>query len=146
MLQHYYNINKLKLNPSKTQLLIVNNRKNDHFKNFTFMAGTDSISPQTSIKILGTIIQNDLHLSREINKISSELHNRISNIRQITPFTNFKTRLMLLNSFVIGKLNYMVPMYSMANCIEMGKLQKIINTSARVAIGSYCFKKSVNYI
>ena len=46
----------------------------------------------------------------------------------------------------MGKLNYMLPIYSTANSINMGKLHKVITTAARAAIGNYCYKKSITYI
>ena len=116
------------------------------FKNFTFQAGKDTIKNSNSIKILGTIIQNDLRLDKTINKLTSELHNRIHNIRTLTPYTNFSTRYKFLNAFVIGKLNYMVPIFSTATKDNLNKLYKIIMTAARAAIGDYCFKKSTQYI
>ena len=116
------------------------------FKNFTFKAGNDIIKNQTNIKILGTIIQCNLGLEKTVNKLSSELHQKIHQIRTITPYNDFSTRARFLNAFVIGKLNYMTPIYSIGNQNNINKLHKIIMTAARAAIGSYCFKKSIRYI
>ena len=98
------------------------------------------------MKILGTIIQGNLRLVKEIGKTTSILHNRINNIHLITPYTTFETRLNFFIAFVLGKLNYMLPIYSLAININYNKLHKIITTAARCAIGSYCFKKSIVYI
>ena len=57
-----------------------------------------------------------------------------------------ETRLKLINGFVIGKLNYMLPLYSVINTDNNNKLHKIIMTAARAVIGNYCFKKSISYI
>jgi len=141
LLQKYYNINKLKLNSNKTKFMIVNNRNNDHFKNFNFMADNHKINPLQSLKILGVIIQNNLKIDKEINKITGQLNNRIHTIRQITHYTTFKTRIQFLNAFVIGKLTYMISIYSLSTKTQINKLQKLLNTAARAAIGSYCFKK-----
>ena len=139
----YYNINKLKLNNDKTKLLIVKKSKHESlFKNFKFQAGDDMIEPKKCIKILGFMLQDDLKIDREINKISSQLHNRINNIRSLTKYTTFSTCLKFLNAYVIGKLNYMVPMYSIADLVNLNKLHKIITTAGRAAIGSYCHKKA----
>ena len=87
LLERYYNINKVKLNNDKTKLVIFyKNSMENFFKNFTFKAGGDIIENKFSIKILGTIIQADLKFDKMVNKLSSELHNRIFNIRKLTPF------------------------------------------------------------
>ena len=145
ILNKFYNINKLKLNNDKNKLLIINKRRlNDVFKNFTFMAGDEKVHVRNKIKILGTWIQNDIKLDSEINNLSSNLHNRLNNINKIRKFTDFRTRLNFINSFVIGKLNYMLPIYNIAPNYLKNKLHKIVMKGARTAIGNYCYKKVQN--
>ena len=147
LLYNYYNINKLKLNNDKNKLVIINKpRLNNHFKNFTFRAGGEIVKTVSKIKILGTWIQCDLKLDAEINKLSSCLHNRINNLNKIKKYTDFKTRLNFMNSFVIGKLNYMLPIYNIAPNYIKNKLHKILMKAARGAIGNYCYKKSITHI
>ena len=147
LLEVFYNANKLQINSDKTKLLIVNKPKlNKTLSNFSFRAGSDIIKADDSIKILGTIIQKNLQLDKEIGKLSSQLYNRINNIRKLTKFTSIGTRLKFLNGFVMGKLNYMLPLYCSTNKFNIDKLHKIVMTAARTAIGSYCFKKSTTYI
>ena len=88
----------------------------------------------------------DLKLDKEINILCSKLHNRIYNIKKISQYTDFKTRLSFLNSFVIGKLNYMLPLYLHAPEALINKLHKATMTAARCAIENFCFKKSCCYI
>ena len=147
LIKSFYNINKLKINSDKTNLLLTHKPKlKEHFKNFFFMAENDKIKPKKVIKILGTYIKNDLKMDSEIGKLTGQLHNRISTIRTLTKFTDFKTRLKFLNANVIGKLNYALPLYMHASQHLIAKLHKVITTAARAAIGSYCYKKSVSYM
>ena len=84
LLHNYYNINKLKINPDKNKILINNRPKlNTIFKNFTFTAKQYTIHKNTTIKLLGTYIRQDLKLDNEIGQLTSKLHNRIHNLRQI---------------------------------------------------------------
>ena len=85
-------------------------------------------------------------MDSEINKLSSVLHNRINNIKIITKYTDFKSRLNFVNAFVLGKLNYMLPIYNNLPGYLNNKLHKIIMTAARTVIGNYCFRKSNLYI
>merc|ERR1712030_27424 len=79
LLYTYYNANKLKLNPDKTQFMIsCNNKTQQIFKNFYITVNNFKIKPLTTIKILGTYIQQDLKWDKEISTISSNLHNRIN--------------------------------------------------------------------
>ena len=73
-------------------------------------------------------------MDTQIGKLVGQLHNRIYEIKQISKFTNFKTRLSFMNAHVIGKLNYILPMYAHANKILINKLHKIVTTAARGAM------------
>ena len=72
----------------------------------------------------------------------SNIYNIIHNLRQINKFTNFNTRQKFINGLVIGKLNYMLPLYANASKLNIQKLHKIVMTAARCVIGNYCFKQT----
>ena len=128
-------------------MIIINKPRLDNvLKNFQFRAGEEIVKAKSKIKILGTWIQNDLKLDSEINNLSSSLYNRINNISKLKKYTNFSTRLQFINSYVIGKLNYMLPIYNAASSNNITKIHNILMKAARTAIGNYCFKKSITYI
>ena len=64
----------------------------------------------------------------------ANLHNKIHNIKQIKAYTDFHTRLNFLNSFIIGKINYMLPLYLHTTKTQKDRLNKGIMTAARLAI------------
>ena len=147
LIHNYYNINKLKINPDKTSLLLNYKPKHSqHFKNFKFYANGYEITPQKIIKILGSYIREDLKMDTQVGKLAAQLHNRIFEMKKLNKFTDFKTRLSFLNAYVIGKLNYILPIYMHANKKLKDKLHKVLMTAARCAIGNYCFRKSICYI
>ena len=147
LLHEYYNINKLKINPEKNQILLIyKNSLVNVFKNFSFNAKGHIIKKSNTIKLLGTYISADLKMDREINNLSSQLHSRIHSLKQLTPYTDFRTRLIFANSFIIGKLIYMLPLYLHASQVLKNKLHKVLMTAARVVISDFCYKKSCSYI
>ena len=76
----------------------------------------------------------------------SLLNNRVYNINKLKQFTNFHTRLQFMNAYVIGKLWYMLPLYTLANNDNINKIHKIIMRSARGVIGNYCCRFSISKI
>ena len=104
------------------------------------------IKPSNTIKILGTHIRQDLQWDTEVGKLAANLHNKIYNIKKLNNYTDFRTRLSFINGFIIGKLNFMLPLYMNANLSNITKLHKVLMTAARVAIGNYCCKKSISQI
>ena len=85
-------------------------------------------------------------MDTEINKLVSNLHNRVYNLKVLTEFTDTNTRLTFTNSFILGKLNYMLPTYSNLTTFNINKLHKLLMTAARTVVGNYCYKKSCKYI
>ena len=51
-----------------------------------------------------------------------------------------------MNAYVIGKLRYMLPLYTQANSDNINKIHKIIMRSARGAIGNYFCRFSITKI
>ena len=147
LLHVFHNINKLKINSDKTQLVLHAKHKfMPQLSNFHFFADIHKIKAKNCIKILGTYITSDLKFDTAVGKLTATLHNRIFNIKKLTPVTNFKNRLKFLNAYVIGKLIYACPLYMNASEHNLAKLHKVVMTAARAAIGNYCLKKSIIYI
>ena len=76
---------------------------------FSFNSNGYTIKPIKVLKILGFYFRHDLKLDSQVGKICSELHNRIYQLKQISKFMTFKTRLCFIQSLVIGKLLYAFP-------------------------------------
>jgi hypothetical protein len=147
LFHNYYNINKLKINPDKTNLIINYLPKyNNNFLNFHFFASNYKISPKNIVKILGTYLRSDLKLDSQVGKLTGELHSRIFEVRKLTKYTNFATRLKFINAFVVGKLIYCLPLYMHTTELLKQKLHKVQMSAARCVIGSFCYKKSIKYI
>ena len=124
----------------------VSDLKINIFKNFYFMAHDYKIEPVKGMKILGFYLRNDLKLDSQIGKLSANLHNKIYQLRKLSKYTDFSTRNIFIKSYIMGKINYVIPLYMNASIININKLQKVIMNAARTSIGNYCFKKSKIYI
>ena len=147
LLETFYNANKLKINPDKSKFLIVcKNKFKLVLKNFSFKASSYVIKPSNTMKILGVYLHSDLKLDSQINKLCSNLHNKIYQLKQINKFTTFKTRLCFIKSYVVGKLVYAMPIYMNSSVKNIASLHKVLMTAARAAIGNYCYRKSTVYI
>ena len=64
----------------------------------------------TTLKILGYSIRHNLDMATQLGNVFANLHHRIHNIRQLTNITNNKTRQIFINSLIIGKLNFALPL------------------------------------
>ena len=112
LLDSYYNINFLQINPDKSKLLLIYKSKHkNQFVNFSFKAKQHTIKPIKTLKILGFYIRDDLKMTSQVGKLCSELHNKLFEMNKLTNFMTFKTRLLFIKSYIIGKLIYALPLY-----------------------------------
>ena len=103
----------LKINPDKGKLLFVCKPKFKHItKYFSFVTKDFEIKPVPTLKVLGSFISQDLSQEREISQLIPQLNNRINDFEKLNQFTDFHRRLQFSNSYIIGRLIYMMPTYT----------------------------------
>ena len=147
LMHSYYNANMLKINPQKTKLMFVSKAKlRPATKFITFKAKGHEIKPMPSLKILGSYVSHDLSQEREISQLLPLLNHRINQFEKLKSFTDFNTRLQFSNSYILGRLQYMMPTYTTLNKSQKDRVHKILMRTARMTLNSYCFKKSIDYI
>ena len=110
------------------------------------MADIYKIVPKPTITILGFILSDSLKNDCQINSLASNLHHKMKTLRDVLKYASQKSRINFLNSIVIGKLNYLLPLLNNCSSSAHSKLHKIVMTAARTGIGNYCYKQSVSKI
>ena len=88
------------------------------------------------------MMQSNLHHDKHIAQITSNINNRLHNIKKLASHTTIKSRLIITKAIVIGKLNYCLPLLCNANKSQLAKLNSLVTKSCRVIMGSPCLKWS----
>ena len=139
LLEAVYNINKLKINKDKTELLIVCKPKyRKDTKNIQMMASGHKVKQVSKAKILGYTLSNNLNHDKHISALTANINNRLYNIRKITHNTTFKARKILTKAIVIGKMNYCLPLLCNARKDQLTDLNTLVMKSCRTIMGSQC--------
>ena len=100
------------------------------------------IVQKQSTKLLGKVVSNTLQHKEHINTVINTVNYRIHKLRHIAPYTTFKTRLLITNAIIISSLTHFLPQLINAHKNQLAKLQTLQLKSARLVIGSPCFKWS----
>ena len=147
ILKHFYTINLLSMNKQKTKFTIIGSPTQvSQTKNLKINLGQDTINCDSQIRILGSLISSDNKLTSNINELISNLNFRLFNLTKIKKYTNYKSRLSYVNSFVIGKLNYMLPLLLSAPKDLVHKVHLIYMKAAKVILNFNTFKQSNKFI
>ena len=139
LLEAVYNINKLKINNDKTELMIICKAKHrKSTKNIQIAASGHKVKQVNKVKILGYTMLNNLHHDKHISNIMANINHRLYNIKKLTTNTTIKTRNVLTKAIVIGKLNYCLPLLCNSRQAQLTQLNTLITKSCWTIMGSRC--------
>ena len=121
----WMNLNKLLLNPSKTEFLLIGTKQQRlKFSDLTNLSLSNDIIPvSSSARNLGFIFDSDMSFSDQINSASKSCHFHIRDIRRIRHLLPLSTATALANSLVSSKLDYCNSLYSGISQTNLNKLQ-----------------------
>jgi hypothetical protein len=129
----WMNHNKLLLNPSKTEFLLIGNKQQrSKFTDLTSISLDDTtISLSLSARNLGFIFDADLSFTKQISSVSKSCFFHIRDIRRIRNLLSRPIATTLANSLVSSKLDYCNSLYFGIPQSNIAKLQRIQNSLAR---------------
>ena len=143
----WMNLNKLLLNPSKTEFLLIGTKQQRlKFSDLTNLSLSNDIIPvSSSARNLGFIFDSDMSFSDQIKSVSKSCHFHIRDIRRIRHLLPLSAATALANSLVSSKLDYCNSLYSGISQVNLNKLQRIQNSLARVITNTSKYQHITQY-
>ena len=142
-IKDFLNNNDLTVNTSKTKMLeVMVKQKRTKIKGIqpeivtTDEAGEELIiKPEMSLRILGGNFHRNLswtaHLEVGENPLLPTLRKRLGALKHLSKEIPKKCRLLLANGFIMSKIVYLIPLWGGTYNKQMGKVQTIMNMTAR---------------
>ena len=129
----WMNHNKLLLNPSKTEFLLIGTwQQRLKFSDLTSITlGDTPIKVSSSARNLGFIFDSDMSLTTQVNSVCKSCHFHIRDLRRIRHLLSRPIAITLANSLVSTKLDYCNSLYFGMSNHNLNKLQIIQNSLAR---------------
>ena len=126
--------NKLKLNPDKTEFLIIGNKsqraKFDSIFPIDLMG--NSTTPSSSVRNLGVIFDKDLNFNDHVSAVCKSCNYHMRDFRRVRKHLNMDTAIALANALVSSRLDYCNSLlYGITNT-ELNRLQRIQNGLCRI--------------
>ena len=131
LMNTYYTSNKLKINTGKTHIMIVD--KNNKTVHGSLLLNNNIVKNQHCIKILGTWLSVDMKFNINYgigsNCLKTQLKRRSSAIKRISHTFSLKFRIQLINSLLLGKIQYNLPIWGYMSVKNQNSINNIfINT------------------
>ena len=121
--------NKLKVNPDKTELILIgykNNRK-QLLPHFQINILGNQVSPAQSVKNLGVVfLISNSTLSDNVSQVIKSTRVYCRDLYRICPLLNLKTSVLLAKALVSTRLDYCNALFLSLNDFELTRLQNSI--------------------
>ena len=140
-IQNFMFTNKLKLNPDKTEFILIglkNNRK-QLLNHFPINILGNQVSPAQSVKNLGVVFDSNFTISDHVSQVikSTTVHAR--DLYRICPLLDLKTSVLVANALVSSRLDYCNSLFLSLTDFELRRLQLVQNSLCRVVTRSSKF-------
>ena len=143
-LSAYFRDNRLVINDSKTQLVIVGPRKHQHMRNEVFVdTGSVLVHPKESGRLLGVNIHQSLkwkyHVMEADTSVLKCLTSRLNSLKSKAANASFKSRLLLANAYFMSSLIYTISVWGGAEKYLVKAIQVLQNKAARYVSKQHWF-------
>ena len=129
-------INKLKLNPSKTEYILVQSKHNfAKYGEFCIKVGDADVKPSASVRNLGVFMDRGNTSESQVNALCKKctfLLRRIGSIRSFLPRDVLQG---IVTALVLSNLDYCNALLSGITAHQLQRLQRIQNWAARMISG-----------
>ena len=136
--QSFFTSNSLKMNPSKTTLLLVGTTTNNLKKASSFHLNLSGciLTPSASVKMLGVTVDRTLsweaHISTVVKKCNSILFSLFKIRHHLTP----EARKLLIQCHAFPHIHYCLSVWGGAAACHLQRVQRAINFGARIVSGA----------
>jgi flagellar biosynthesis chaperone FliJ len=125
--------NMLKLNGSKTEVMLFASKRNlGSMEDVTVKIGASTVTSTSHVRNLGAIFDSSMTMEKHVNSTCRSCYAQLRNIGHIRRYLTNDATKSLVNGLVTSKLDYCnALLYGLPNTM-LQKLQRIQNTSARI--------------
>ena len=124
---------KLKLNDSKTELILIETRQQLAKVDIKgLVVGDATISPETAVKNLGSWFDENMNMGCHINMMCKTFSFHLYNIRRIRKYLSKDSTQTLVHAFITARIDYCNGLLYGLPAAHLNKLQRIQNSAARL--------------
>ena len=133
-IQNFMFTNKLKLNPEKTEFILIssiNNRK-QLLPHFPINILGNQVSPAQSVRNLGVVFNSNFSFSDHVSQVIKSTRVHARDLYRICPLLDLNTSVLLAKALVSSRLDYCNSLFLSLTDFELRRLQLVQNSLCRV--------------
>jgi len=128
---------RLKLNPSKTELIWFGSRTalSKMATNRSVTVGSVDVQPTDIVRNLGVLLDSELTMKQHVNKAASACFYHLRRLRQLKRHVSQDTLRQLVSAFILNRLDYCNSLLYGLPWSTIAPLQRVQNAAARLVLG-----------
>ena len=136
-IEHWLATNKLKLNPTKTELICLGSRQQvSRITIESFAFGSTEIARSKVVKDLGFNLDEHLSMSSHVTTLVRSCFYQLRQIRTVIGSLTSTAAASIIHAFVSGRLDYCNGLLCGISACQLRRLQAVQNVAARLTTGS----------
>jgi hypothetical protein len=128
----WFTQNRLKINPSKTEFMLLKSRRSKTASIFSIRFGSSEITPVPSVKVLGVTVDSNLVWDRHVSRTLQRCYSVLIGLARIRRRIPRQTRQLLIEALVFPHLQYCMSVWGGCAVTLQKRLQKCINFGVRI--------------
>ena len=140
-IQNFIFTDKLKLNPDKTEFILIGSPKNckQLLPHFPINILGNQVSPAQSVRNLGVVFDSNFSFSNHVSQIIKSTRAHVRDLYRIHPLLDLKTSILLANALVSSRFDYCNSLFLSLIDFELRRLQLVQNSLCRIVTRSSKF-------
>ena len=132
---NWFTQNRLKINPRKTDLLLVKSPRINVNANIELHIGAAVVRPSSSVKILGVIVDSGLDWERHVSATVQRCYGTLVGLAKLSHQLPFETKKVIIEGLVHPHIRYCLTVWGGCSKSQRHRIQKTLNFAARVVTG-----------
>ena len=133
---NWFSNNEMIVNPDKFKSIILTKNKSDDIPT-GFSNGTDIVSIEKSVKLLGIHLDNRLNFNLHINTICKSASSQLNALVQLKKFLSYEQKKVLVNSFILSNLDYCPLVWFISSAKSVKKVENLQKPALRFLQDNY---------
>ena len=132
----WFSQNSLKINPTKTDFMLVHTRQRRTVGTFSIDFGSSTVQPSQSVKILGVTMDKNLSWESHVSTVVKRCYACICGLSKFSNKLTKNVKKSLFEALVFPHLQYCLTVWGSCSSTQRYRIQKIINHCARIVNGA----------
>ena len=129
---NWFTQNRLKVNPAKTELVVVKPVRKKVEIPACIRFGTAEIKPSPHAKILGVMVDSALSWEKQVSQVTRQCYCVLIGLSKLRHKIPRETKKLLVEALVFPYVQYCLTAWGGCNVTQRKRIQKIINFGARI--------------